>query len=48
MALTGFFGRPIIGAMLSTLVGGLLLWWWQTSLALIFRSAFRDEPSLPE
>ncbi|MEI6622532.1 MAG: hypothetical protein WCP28_11560 [Actinomycetes bacterium] len=53
MALTGFFGRPIIGAMLSTLVGGLLLWWWQTSLALIFRSVFRDdpsggEPSLPE
>jgi len=44
MAVNGFFVPSWVGAFVACLVGGLLVWWWQTSLALIYRSS-RKVPS---
>ena len=39
MAVNGFFVPSWVGAFAACLAGGLLAWWWQASLALIYRSA---------
>lgn len=38
MAAWWFFVPGVIGAAISTFVGGMLTWWWSTSLACIYRS----------
>ncbi len=38
MAVNGFFVPSWVGSFAACFAGGLLLWWWQSTLALIYRS----------